>query len=97
MIQHLLHPPDARPLPAQLRGSDFDALVHSPLARAAETARIVWGDRDRTVTELATLREVDLYAMQVCPCACHPNDCSGKPRLLSSQGTTRGLPAADNT
>ena len=53
-------------MPSQLRSSDFDALIHSPLARAAETARIVWGDREGPVTELPTLREVDLYAMQVC-------------------------------
>ena len=59
--------------PLQLRSSDFDALIHSPLARAAETARIVWGDRDGPVTELPTLREVDLYAMQVCWCACPPH------------------------
>ena len=56
-------------IPLQLRSSDFDALIHSPLARAAETARIVWGDRDGPVTELPRLREVDLYAMQVSfPC-----------------------------
>ena len=26
----------------------------------------MWGDRDGPVTELPTLREVDLYAFQVC-------------------------------
>ena len=49
----------------QLRGIDFDALMHSPLSRAAETAQIVWGSRDGPVTVEPVLREIDLYTFQV--------------------------------
>ena len=44
----------------------FDTLIHSPLARAAETAEIVWGRREGygEATVLPTLREVDLYAFE---------------------------------
>ena len=68
----------------QLRGCDFDALIHSPLARAAETARIVWGDRDGPITELPTLREVDLYAFQVCA---HALSFDRLPKLIVYQHT----------
>ncbi len=71
-----LPPTEIMTMPSQLRSSSFDALIHSPLARAAETARIVWGDRDGPVTELPTLREVDLYAMQVSFLA-HPPGAGG--------------------
>ena len=56
--------------PKQKRGRDmlagqaFDTLCHSPLERAAHTARIVWADRPGAVVPLPALREVDLYAFQ---------------------------------
>ena len=49
----------------QLRSSKFDALIHSPLARAAETAKIVWGPREGPVTVVPSLREIDLYTFEV--------------------------------
>ena len=39
-------------------------MVHSPLARAAETAAIVWGDRRGHVTAAPSLREIDLHSLQ---------------------------------
>jgi len=44
----------------------YDALHHSPLKRAAETAQIVWGDgRDGSPVHVhASLREIDLYTFQ---------------------------------
>ena len=40
-------------------------LVHSPLARAKETAEIIWGDRKGPAHVLPSLREIDLYSFQV--------------------------------
>ena len=40
-------------------------LIHSPLARAAQTAEIVWGDRTGPIQVLPSLREIDLYSFQV--------------------------------
>ena len=39
-------------------------MVHSPLARAAETATIVWGGRKGSVTAAPSLREIDLHSLQ---------------------------------
>ena len=50
----------------QLLEDNFDLLVHSPLARAAQTAEIVWGDRKGKIDVLPCLREIDLYSFQVC-------------------------------
>lgn len=53
----------------QLLEDNFDLLVHSPLARAAQTAEIVWGDRKGKIDVLPCLREIDLYSFQVgLPC-----------------------------
>ena len=49
----------------QLLEDNFDMLVHSPLARAAQTAEIVWGNRTGPVHVLPSLREIDLYSFQV--------------------------------
>ena len=49
----------------QLAEDKFDMLVHSPLARAKETAEIIWGDRKGQVHVLPSLREIDLYSFQV--------------------------------
>lgn len=49
----------------QLRNDDFDKLFHSPLKRAAETAAIVWADKQGPVAVQPSLREVDLYHFQV--------------------------------
>ena len=49
----------------QLLEDNFDMLVHSPLARAKETAEIIWGNRRGKVHVLPSLREVDLYSFQV--------------------------------
>lgn len=49
----------------QLLDDNFDMLVHSPLARAKETAEIIWGNRKGKVHVLPSLREVDLYSFQV--------------------------------
>ena len=49
---------------AVLRDWKFDALVASPLKRAAKTARIVWGARQGPETVLPSLREIDLYSFQ---------------------------------
>lgn len=51
----------------QLTEDNFDMLVHSPLARAKETAEIIWGNRKGEVHVLPSLREVDLYSFQVTP------------------------------
>lgn len=42
----------------------FDMLIHSPLARAAQTAEIVWADRTGPIHVLPSLREIDLYSFQ---------------------------------
>ena len=44
----------------------FDALFHSPLERARHTAELIWDGRSAPVTAMPSLREVDLYAFQVC-------------------------------
>jgi len=49
----------------QLIDDKFDMLIHSPLARAAQTAEIVWGDRTGPIHILPSLREIDLYSFQV--------------------------------
>ena len=55
----------ARKTHVMLQAFEYDALHHSPLKRAAETAEIVWGaDRDAPVHVHASLREIDLYTMQ---------------------------------
>ena len=57
----------------QLLEDNFDLLVHSPLARAAQTAEIVWGDRKGKIDVLPCLREIDLYSFQVgLPVEPHP-------------------------
>lgn len=47
-----------------LADDHFDMLVHSPLARAVQTAEIVWGKRKGPVHILPSLREIDLYSFQ---------------------------------
>ena len=54
----------------QLADDRFDMLVHSPLARAVQTAEIVWGKRKGPVHILPSLREIDLYSFQVTALAC---------------------------
>ena len=49
----------------QLRNDNFDAMFFSPLKRAAKTGSIIWGDREGDTTEMASLREIDLYSFQV--------------------------------
>ncbi len=49
----------------QLEGWNFTHLFHSPLKRAAQTADIVWGGRPGASSQLASLREIDLYSFQV--------------------------------
>ncbi len=49
----------------QLKDDKFDALFHSPLKRADQTAQIVWGSRKGPVTVMPSLREIDLYSFQV--------------------------------
>lgn len=49
----------------QLIDDKFDMLIHSPLARAAQTAEIVWADRTGPIHVLPSLREIDLYSFQV--------------------------------
>ena len=56
----------AAPASLQLLEDNFDMLVHSPLARAAQTAEIVWGNRKGPINVLPSLREIDLYSFQVC-------------------------------
>ena len=48
-----------------MRPERFDVLYYSPLARASQTATIVWGDRKGRIKELPSLREIDLYNFQV--------------------------------
>lgn len=48
----------------QLRDERFSQLFHSPLARASETADLVWGDRAQPRKVMPSLREVDLYSFQ---------------------------------
>lgn len=49
----------------QLKEERFDKLFTSPLARATETAGIVWqGNNERARTVLEGLREIDLYSFQ---------------------------------
>ena len=50
---------------SQLEGWDFTRLFYSPLKRAAQTADIVWGGRPGATSQLACLREIDLYSFQV--------------------------------
>jgi broad specificity phosphatase PhoE len=50
----------------QMENEKFDVLFHSPLKRATETAKIIWGSRSGPVVVLPSLREVDLYSFQVC-------------------------------
>mmetsp|Transcript_38505 Transcript_38505/g.46507 ORF Transcript_38505/g.46507 Transcript_38505/m.46507 type:complete len:551 (-) Transcript_38505:408-2060(-) len=52
---------DARNL---LEDDNFEALFHSPLKRAAQTAELVWGDRFAPKYDLASLREIDFYSFQ---------------------------------
>ncbi|KAI7845742.1 hypothetical protein COHA_000658 [Chlorella ohadii] len=47
-----------------LEGWNFTRLFHSPLKRAAQTAEIVWGGRPGASSQLASLREIDLYSFQ---------------------------------
>ncbi|BDA42581.1 probable phosphoglycerate mutase GpmB at N-terminal half [Coccomyxa sp. Obi] len=47
-----------------LKDDKFDALFHSPLARADQTAQIIWGSREGPITVLPSLREIDLYSFQ---------------------------------
>ena len=48
----------------QLEDESFDKLFHSPLKRAADTAKFVWGTAEEPVRVLSSLREVDLYSFQ---------------------------------
>lgn len=48
----------------QLKEERFDKLFTSPLARATETADIVWGGDGGERTVLEGLREIDLYSFQ---------------------------------
>ena len=54
----------SRPPACQLSGWDFEVLFVSPLKRAVETSRIVWGGRRAPVLTLPSLREIDLYTFQ---------------------------------
>jgi broad specificity phosphatase PhoE len=71
----LTPPPTHPPTPKtknKLAGTPFDALVHSPLARAAETASIIWAGvrpahprcAGAAVATDARLREIDLHSFQ---------------------------------
>jgi 2-carboxy-D-arabinitol-1-phosphatase len=48
----------------QLKEERFDKLFTSPLARAIETADIVWNGDEGDRAVLAGLREIDLYSFQ---------------------------------
>lgn len=48
----------------QLNNERFDKLFTSPLARASETADIIWQDTVGPRAVLPSLREVDLYSFQ---------------------------------
>lgn len=48
----------------QIKDESFDVLAHSPLSRAAETARVVWAERPGPVHALWALREVDLHGWE---------------------------------
>lgn len=61
---------DIRFASLQLVDDKFDLLVHSPLARAAQTAEIIWGNRKGPTNVLPSLREIDLYSFQVCLPTC---------------------------
>ena len=63
----------------QLQNERFDILIQSPLARAQETAQIIWNNRSGEVVELPSLREVDLYSFQVCCCN---TEAAGRENLL---------------
>ncbi|GBG58822.1 hypothetical protein CBR_g223 [Chara braunii] len=47
-----------------LSDAAFDACFFSPLARAKETAEIIWGERDAPAYPIHDLREIDLYAFE---------------------------------
>lgn len=47
-----------------LSSLSFDRLVYSPLARAAQTAEIIWEGRSGPKSMLPQLREIDLYEFQ---------------------------------
>lgn len=47
-----------------MRDIHFDFLVHSPLSRAAATAKAVWAGRTGPVHALHALREVDLHSWE---------------------------------
>lgn len=48
----------------QLSNERFDKLFTSPLARATETADIIWQDTEGPRAVLPSLREIDLYSFQ---------------------------------
>lgn len=61
-------PPAGAPWPppaTQLAPLPVTAVFHSPLARAAQTARAICEGRAVPATQLPALREVDLYGFQV--------------------------------
>jgi len=43
---------------------DFDVCLRSPLARASETADIVWSGRTQRLVDVKDLREIDLYSFE---------------------------------
>ncbi|KAL6762074.1 phosphoglycerate mutase [Haematococcus lacustris] len=54
----------ARATAAMLAGQHFDCMFYSPLARAAQTADLVWAGREVPRVSLTLLREIDLYTFQ---------------------------------
>ena len=48
----------------QLEDETFDKMFYSPLKRAAQTAKLVWGDSTAPCAEIPSLREIDLYSFQ---------------------------------
>lgn len=47
-----------------VRDMEFDICLRSPLARASETADIVWAGRTPGLVDVSDLREIDLYAFE---------------------------------
>lgn len=48
----------------QLAALRLDAMVHSPLSRAAETAHIIWNGREGGKRKTPLLREIDLHSFE---------------------------------
>jgi broad specificity phosphatase PhoE len=47
-----------------MRDTHFDVGFRSPLARAAVTAKVIWGERSPRLICLWELREIDLFSLQ---------------------------------